>query len=129
MGKVYEAMDLELGRIALKTIRPEIAANPEMLARFKKEVQLALKISGPHVCRIRRKSVTKIITEFLYSQSRKVAIAPSIQLKTRNRTKVGAHTLSGFLTQLRPVVQWGVMQTPQNHLVTAIFVNICGAFM
>jgi serine/threonine-protein kinase len=52
MGDVYEAMDLELGRIALKTIRPDIAANPEMLSRFKKEVQLALKISGPHVCRI-----------------------------------------------------------------------------
>jgi len=52
MGDVYEAMDLELGRIALKTIRPDIAANPDMLARFKKEVQLALKISGPHVCRI-----------------------------------------------------------------------------
>jgi hypothetical protein len=52
MGDVYEAIDLELGRIALKTIRPDIAANPEMLARFKKEVQLALKISGPHVCRI-----------------------------------------------------------------------------
>ncbi len=52
MGEVYEAIDLEMGRIALKTIRPEIANNPDMLARFKKEVALALKISGPHVCRI-----------------------------------------------------------------------------
>ncbi len=52
MGEVYEAIDLEMGRIALKTIRPEIAGNPEMLLRFKKEVTLALKISGPHVCRI-----------------------------------------------------------------------------
>jgi serine/threonine protein kinase len=71
MGNVYEAMDLELGRIALKTIRPEIAANPEMLARFKKEVQLALKISGPHVCRIRRKSVTKIITKLTIPRAEK----------------------------------------------------------
>src|SRR5271156_1727855 len=52
MGEVYEAIDLEMGRVALKTIRPEIAGNPEMLLRFKKEVALALKISGPHVCRI-----------------------------------------------------------------------------
>lgn len=52
MGEVYEAIDLEMGRIALKTIRPEIASNPNMLSRFKKEVQLALKISGPHVSRI-----------------------------------------------------------------------------
>ena len=52
MGEVYEAIDLEMGRIALKTIRPDIAANPDVLSRFKKEVQVALKISGPHVCRI-----------------------------------------------------------------------------
>jgi len=52
MGEVYEAVDLELGRVALKTIRPDIAGNPAVLARFKKEVQLALKISGPHICRI-----------------------------------------------------------------------------
>jgi Flp pilus assembly protein TadD/TolB-like protein len=52
MGEVYEAKDLALGRIALKTIRSDIAANSQMLSRFKKEVQLALKISGPHVCRI-----------------------------------------------------------------------------
>jgi len=52
MGEVYEAIDRELGRIALKTIRPEVAGNPDTLARFKKEVQVARKISGPHVCRI-----------------------------------------------------------------------------
>ena len=52
MGEVYEAIDLEMGRIALKTIRPDIAANPDMLSRFRKEVQLALKISSPYVCRI-----------------------------------------------------------------------------
>jgi eukaryotic-like serine/threonine-protein kinase len=52
MGDVYEATDLELGRIALKTIRADIASNPEMLVRFRKEVQIARKISGPNVCRI-----------------------------------------------------------------------------
>jgi eukaryotic-like serine/threonine-protein kinase len=52
MGDVYEATDLELGRIALKTIRDDIAGSPEMLSRFRKEVQLARKISGPNVCRI-----------------------------------------------------------------------------
>jgi serine/threonine protein kinase len=52
MGEVYEAIDLEMGRVALKTIRPEIAGKPDMISRFKKEVQLSLEISGPHVCRI-----------------------------------------------------------------------------
>lgn len=52
MGDVYEASDLELGRIALKTIRANVANDPAMLSRFRREVQLARKISGPNVCRI-----------------------------------------------------------------------------
>ena len=52
MGDVYEALDLELGRIALKTIRSDIADSPETLSRFKKEVQLARKVGGPNVCRV-----------------------------------------------------------------------------
>jgi len=53
MGEVYEARDLELGgHLALKTIRPEISANPENLQRFKQEIQLALKVTHPNVCRI-----------------------------------------------------------------------------
>jgi hypothetical protein len=52
MGEVYEAEDLELGRIALKTIRHSVAARAGMLARFKQEIQLARKVSGPNVCRI-----------------------------------------------------------------------------
>jgi serine/threonine protein kinase len=50
MGDVYEASDLELGRIALKTIRADIVSSPEILSRFRREVQLARKVSGPHVC-------------------------------------------------------------------------------
>ncbi len=52
MGDVYEAMDLELGRIALKAIRPEIADNPQMLQLFRKEAQSARRVTGPHICRI-----------------------------------------------------------------------------
>jgi eukaryotic-like serine/threonine-protein kinase len=53
MGNVYEAMDLELSqKIALKTIRPEISRIPGILTRFKKEVQLARRLSGPNLCRI-----------------------------------------------------------------------------
>jgi eukaryotic-like serine/threonine-protein kinase len=53
MGDVYEALDLELGQtIALKTIRPDIAGDEAALSRFKKEVQLARRVTGPNVCRI-----------------------------------------------------------------------------
>ncbi len=52
MGEVYEAEDAETGRIALKTIRPDIAQHPHMLARFRQEVQCARKATGVNVCRI-----------------------------------------------------------------------------
>ena len=52
MGEVYEAVDRQLGRVALKTIRPVVTADPKLLSRFKKEVQLARKVSSRHVCRI-----------------------------------------------------------------------------
>ncbi|WP_263382583.1 serine/threonine-protein kinase [Granulicella arctica] len=52
MGQVYQAYDSELGvSVALKTIRPEIATNPEIVARFRQEVRLARRITHPNVCR------------------------------------------------------------------------------
>lgn len=53
MGEVYEAEDLELQeRVAIKTILPSIAANPAALEQFKREIQLARKVTHPNVCRI-----------------------------------------------------------------------------
>ncbi len=53
MGRVYEALDLDLGvRLALKTIRPEIAADPRTIDLFKHEIQLARQVTHPNVCRI-----------------------------------------------------------------------------
>lgn len=52
MGEVYQAFDLELGPVALKTIRPDIVNNPAALTRFRREVQLARRIVSPYVCRI-----------------------------------------------------------------------------
>ena len=53
MGEVYEAEDLELGeRIAIKTIREDIAEDERVNQRFRREVQLARKITHPNICRI-----------------------------------------------------------------------------
>ena len=52
MGQVFEAHDSELAvNVALKLIRPEVAANPQALARFRQEVRLARRITHPNVCR------------------------------------------------------------------------------
>ena len=54
MGEVYEAEDLELGeRVALKTMRADVARTTERaIERFKREIQLARKVTHPNVCRI-----------------------------------------------------------------------------
>jgi serine/threonine-protein kinase len=52
MGQVYEALDLELGEIiAIKTISSQIAESTGSIARFKREVYAARKITHPNVCR------------------------------------------------------------------------------
>ena len=53
MGELYEADDRALGeRVALKTIRPEIAVDARAHQRFRREVQLARKVTHPNICRI-----------------------------------------------------------------------------
>lgn len=53
MGTVYEAEDLQLrDRVALKTIRPDIASNPQAVERFKQEIRLGKRVTHPNVCRI-----------------------------------------------------------------------------
>jgi serine/threonine protein kinase/tetratricopeptide (TPR) repeat protein len=53
MGAVYKAMDREVDRIvALKLIRPELASNPAILARFKQELLTAHQVTHKNVIRI-----------------------------------------------------------------------------
>jgi len=53
MGEVWEAWDSQLQeRVALKTIRADMARHPEALERFRREVREARAISHPNICRI-----------------------------------------------------------------------------
>ncbi|MFC5864997.1 protein kinase [Acidicapsa dinghuensis] len=52
MGHVFEAVDTDLKmRVAVKVIRPEIAANPVALEYFRREVRFARTITHTNVCR------------------------------------------------------------------------------
>jgi hypothetical protein len=53
MGELYEAEDLELHEhVALKTVRPDIAQDAIVIARFKREAFLARRVTHPNICRI-----------------------------------------------------------------------------
>jgi eukaryotic-like serine/threonine-protein kinase len=69
MGTVYEAEDLRLHeRVALKTIRPDIALDPKALDRFKQEIVLGKKVTHPNVCRVHDLGIDRLDdgTEILF---------------------------------------------------------------
>ena len=53
MGEVYEAEDQTLGgSIALKVLRPELAAQPVFVQRFRREVLIARQATHLNICRV-----------------------------------------------------------------------------
>ena len=53
MGEVYAADDLLLNeRVALKTLRGDLAGDEALLLRFHQEISIARKVTHPNVCRI-----------------------------------------------------------------------------
>jgi serine/threonine protein kinase/tetratricopeptide (TPR) repeat protein len=53
MGKVYKAYDAEVKeKVAIKLLRPEIAADQRTIERFRNELKLARRVRHPRVCQM-----------------------------------------------------------------------------
>jgi Tol biopolymer transport system component len=53
MGEVYRARDTRLGRdVAIKVLPPDVAADPERLARFEREAQVLASLNHPNIAHI-----------------------------------------------------------------------------
>ena len=93
MGIVYKARDRETGAVvALKVLRPEIAARPEVIERFKNELLLARKITHKNVCRIhellRFGDTVAISMEYVEGESLRAILQRFQGVRLRDRKSV-----------------------------------------
>src|SRR5580658_2147050 len=132
MGAVYKASDRELDRfVALKVIRPELASNPSILARFKQELLLAHQVTHRNVIRIydlgEAEGVKFITMEFIEGKDLRTLIREKQKFTPEEAVEViqqvcqaldAAHTVGVIHRDLKPQ---NIMQDPTGRILVMDF--------
>ncbi len=101
MGVVYSARDPRLGRpVALKTMSPSVAGDPELLQRFYREAQSAGQLRHPNIVTIydidEADGIPFIAMEFLEGESLEQIIAARKDLTVVKKVDVMVQTCKGL---------------------------------
>ena len=101
MGKVYRAIDQKIDEeIAIKLIKPEIAADKQTIERFGNELKMARKIAHRNVCKMyylgEEKGAHFITMEYVPGEDLKSMIRMSGQLSTGMTIKVAKQVCDGL---------------------------------
>jgi tetratricopeptide (TPR) repeat protein len=101
MGAVYKARDVEVGRtVGLKVIRPDLAGNPAILARFKQELLLAHQVTHKNIIRIYDLNVAggvKFITmEFIEGEDLKTILTCKGKLSPEEAVEILHQSCAGL---------------------------------
>jgi serine/threonine protein kinase/tetratricopeptide (TPR) repeat protein len=132
MGAVYKAADRELDRfVALKVIRPELASNASILARFKQELLLAHQVTHRNVIRIydlgEAEGVKFITMEFIEGKDLRSLIREKQKFTPEETVEViqqvchaldAAHSVGVIHRDLKPQ---NIMQDPAGRILVMDF--------
>jgi len=103
MGAVYKAHDLEVDRtVGLKVIRPDLAGNPAILARFKQELVLARQVTHRNIIRIydlnEAEGVKFITMEFIEGEDLRAILTRHGKLSPKEAIDIMRQACLGLLT-------------------------------
>ncbi|MFZ2054430.1 MAG: protein kinase [Candidatus Aminicenantales bacterium] len=101
MGRVYKALDNEIGeRVALKILKPEIAADEQTIERFRNELKMARQISHKNVCRMyhlgREQGTHYITMEYVSGEDLKSTVMRVGQLSVGKTVSIIAQVCEGL---------------------------------
>ncbi|HZD32778.1 MAG TPA: serine/threonine-protein kinase, partial [Candidatus Angelobacter sp.] len=102
MGAVYKAHDVEVDRtVGLKVIRPDLAGNPAILARFKQELVLARQVTHRNIIRIydlnEAEGVKFITMEFIEGEDLRSILTREGKLPPKEAINIMRQACSGLL--------------------------------
>jgi tetratricopeptide (TPR) repeat protein len=102
MGKVYKALDSEIQvEVAIKLLKPEIAADEKVIARFRNELKVAREIAHKNVCKVfhfgKEEQTPYITMEFVPGEDLKSLIQKKERLTEAEAISVAKQVCEGLM--------------------------------
>ena len=121
MGTVYKVFDSEINeKVALKLLKPEVAADEDTIERFRNEMKLARKTSHKYVCRMydlgRAEEIYFITMEYVSGEDLKSFIRRSGRLTVGKAIYIARQVLEGLAEAHRLGVVHRDLK-PQNIMI------------
>jgi len=123
MGAVYRGRDPNLKRlVAIKTLRSELAANDDFIARFRREAQLAAQFRSPHVVHVydqgREGTVEYIVMDFVEGEDLADVLAREGKLEEKRACAICADVVRALQeAQKHSIIHRDIK--PQNIMLEA----------
>jgi eukaryotic-like serine/threonine-protein kinase len=102
MGKVYKVLDQEINeKLALKLIKPEIAADRQTIDRFQNEIKITRRITHKNVCRMyhlgREEDTYYITMEFIRGENLKKMVRMTKEMSLEATLNIAQQVCHGLI--------------------------------